>query len=382
MSFSEQLPFLLENPTPLVQRFLDYLSPKTDEELESLAQESQAATRRFFGKTLRLFAPIYLSNECVNNCQYCGFSRDNPILRTTLSVEEVVQEARYLYDKGFRSILLVAGEHPKFVSDGYLQECLDALREFIPALSLEIGPLPDDRYAEIVHHGAEGLIVYQESYNQEVYESLHTAGPKKNFAWRLDCPERAYAGGFRRIGVGALFGLAEWRKEALALACHIDYLLRHCWKAQITASFPRMRPYAGNYEYTPDAKKSLQDRDFIQLICALRLTFPQLGIVVSTRESAPMRNALMHLGMTHMSAEAKTEPGGYTGVGTADVHKTIKGKRIEISPEERQSSCLPTEQFAISDERTVEEVEAAILQAGLEPIWKDWDFGLMDPVLS
>lgn len=376
MAFSEQLAELVKNPSPVVRRFMQLLEPVSDAELENMAQQSAVATRKHFGKTIRLFAPIYLSNECVNNCQYCGFSRDNPILRTTLTVDEVVAEARYLYNKGYRSILLVAGEHPKFVSDGYIQACLDALKTFVPALSLEIGPLPDDKYAEIVHHGAEALIVYQETYNKEIYETLHTAGPKKNFAWRVDCPERAYAGGFRRIGVGALFGLSSWKEEALALACHVDYLLKNCWKAQITCSFPRMRPYAGNYEYTPDVAKSLDDRSFVQIMCALRICFPQLGLVVSTREQPAMRNALMHLGMTHMSAEAKTEPGGYTKVGVSDVHKTIKGKRIEVGAEER--GCTATEQFAVSDERTVEEVVQAIKDAGLEPVWKDWDFALME----
>lgn len=376
MSFSDELPGLMANPTPAVRRLCQLIQPASDGQLEALAQESALLTRRHFGRTMRMFAPIYLSNECVNNCRYCGFSRDNPILRTTLSVEEVVREAKYLYEKGYRSILLVAGEHPKFVSDGYLQECLDALREFVPSLSLEIGPLPDDRYAEIVRHGAEGLIVYQETYNKEVYETLHTAGPKKNFDWRVDCPERAYQGGFRRIGVGALFGLSDWRTEAKALACHVDYLLRNCWKAQITCSFPRMRPYAGNYEYTPDPNKSLNDRDFVQLMCAMRVSFPQIGLVVSTRESPEMRNALMNLGMTQMSAEAKTEPGGYTKAGVDDIHLTLKGRRVEVRQEEIKGRCA-TEQFAVSDGRTVEEVVQALRERGLEPVWKDWDFGLM-----
>lgn len=373
--FYNELPGLMANPAPNVRRFMQLIEPATDDQLEALAQESAMLTRRHFGKTMRLFAPIYLSNECVNNCKYCGFSRDNPIFRTTLTVEEVVREARYLYNKGHRSILLVAGEHPKFVSDGYLQECLDALREFIPSLSLEIGPLPDDRYAEISRHGAEGLIVYQETYNEEIYKTLHTAGPKKNFEWRVNCPERAYQGGFRRIGIGALFGLADWRQEALALACHVDYLYRNCWKSQITCSFPRMRPYAGNYEYTPNPERSLDDRSFVQLMCAMRVAFPQIGLVVSTRETADMRDALMYLGMTSMSAEAKTEPGGYTQAGVDDIHLTVKGKRVELD-EDTPSPCA-TEQFAISDDRTVEEVTLALRANGLEPVWKDWDFGLM-----
>lgn len=375
MAFSDERERLLREPSPLLRRFRRLIDPVSDEKLEAMARESALLTRRHFGRTIRLFAPVYLSNECVNNCTYCGFSRDNPILRTTLSVDEVVREVRYLYDKGHRSILLVAGEHPKFVSNGYLQACLDALKEFVPSLSLEIGPLPDASYAEIVRHGAEGLIVYQETYDKELYEQLHTAGPKKNFDWRLDCPERAYVGGFRRLGIGALFGLRSWRDEAEALACHLEYLLKHCRTAQVTCSFPRMRPYAGNYEYSPDPTCSLGDREFVQLMCALRLCFPQIGLVVSTRESAEFRDHLMMLGLTHMSAEAKTEPGGYTCAGTEDLHRTVRGRRVELDVEAEHQ--LATEQFAVSDERTVEEVRMAIIQHGLEPVWKDWDFAFM-----
>ena len=290
-------------------------------------------------------------------------------------MDEVVQEARYLHGLGLRSILLVAGEHPKFVSDGYIQKCLDALHPFIPSLGLEIGPLPDDRYAEIVHHGAEQLAVYQETYDREVYETLHTAGMKKNFNWRLDCPERAYQGGFRRIQIGALFGLAPWRREAVALAAHLDYLQKHCWKAALSVAFPRMRPYAGNYEYEPDPELMLDDRHFVQLMTALRICFPKIGMSVSTREPEPMRNALMHLGMTHMSAIARTEPGGYTGVGTATAHLTVRGNVVDL-PEEKKGQCKATEQFEISDQRSPEQVVCAIRGAGLEPVWKDWDSGL------
>src|SRR5688572_4453043 len=330
MAFADVFPDLLKRPTPLLRRFLQLVSEETGGPLEALARRSQQTTRRHFGKTMRLFAPLYVSNECVNNCKYCGFSRDAGIFRTTLTVDQVVTEARHLHGLGFRNILLVAGEHPKFVSEGYLQDCLDALKPFIPTLALEVGPMEDDQYAEIVGHGAEGLVVYQETYHRETYTQLHTAGPKKNFDWRLDCPERAYAGGFRRIGIGALFGLANWKFEALALCAHLEYLYKHCWKAQFTVAFPRMRPYAGNYEYQPDPELYLPDKAFVRLIAIFRLLFPQVGIVVSTREPAPLRDAIATLGVTHMSAGAKTEPGGYTGAGSDDLHLTVKGRRVEL----------------------------------------------------
>ncbi|MEI7956385.1 MAG: radical SAM protein [Verrucomicrobiota bacterium] len=375
MAFADEFPALLEHPTPLMRRFGRLLDAGSGEHLETLARRSQQLTRRHFGKTMRMFAPLYVSNECVNNCSYCGFSRDAAILRSTLSVEQVVREAMHLHALGFRNLLLVAGEHPKFVTDGYLQRCLDALAPFIPTLAIEVGPMEDDQYAEIVRHGAEGLVVYQESYDRQVYQSLHTAGPKRNFDWRLNCPERAYAGGFRRIGIGALFGLAPWAAEAMALCAHLEYLYKHCWKAQFTVSFPRMRPYAGNYQYQPDPALLLPDRAFVRLIAAFRITFPHVGIVVSTREPAPLRDAVASLGVTHMSAGARTEPGGYTGAGSEDLHLTVKGRRIELAS---KSTCdKATEQFQISDTRSSSEVAAMLRTQHLDPVWKDWDEALL-----
>ena len=331
---------------------------------------------------MRLFAPLYLSNECVNNCSYCGFSRDNPILRTTLTPDQVETEARHLHSQGFRNLLLVAGEHPKFVSEGYLQECLHRLAPFIPTLGIEVGPMEDSQYAELVACGAEGLVVYQETYHRESYSQLHTAGPKKNFDWRLDCPERAYNGGFRRIGIGALFGLAPWRTEALALAAHLEYLYSHCWKAQFTISFPRLRPHAGNPRHKADPALSLGDRELVQLICAFRLTFPQLGIVLSTREPAPLRDSLFPLGVTHASAGSHTEPGGYTGVGTEDLHRTIKGRRVELEPSEQPATCNQTRatpQFEIDDARSASTIATQLQQSGFDPVWKDWDSEILSP---
>ncbi|HKS37343.1 MAG TPA: radical SAM protein, partial [Verrucomicrobiae bacterium] len=228
-----------------VNDFAHLISPAAGELLEPLCRRSQALTQQRFGKVIRLFAPLYLSNECINNCKYCGFSRDNPILRVTLTVDEVVREARALKEQGFRNLLLVAGEHPKFVSNDYLVDCVRALRDEIPGISLEVGPMETGEYRPIVQAGAEGLVVYQETYDREIYSEMHTAGPKRNFDWRVETAERAYAAGFRRLGIGALFGLGDWRLEALAVAAHAEYLLRNCWKAQLTISLPRLRPCAG-----------------------------------------------------------------------------------------------------------------------------------------
>ena len=229
-----------------------------------------------------------------------------------------------------------------------------------------------DEYRPLVAAGAEGLIVYQETYHRPTYEELHTAGPKRDFSWRLDCPERAYAAGFRRLGIGALFGLAEWRGEAVSLAAHVEYLLRRCWKAHVSVSLPRMRPAAGGFA----PRHSLADRDLVQLLCALRLTFPQVGLVLSTREAPALRDALVPLGVTTMSAGSHTEPGGYTGVGHEDLHLTVKGRRCDTA-EAAAAGAHAEGQFDIADARSPREVAASLRDRhGLEPVWKDWDEGL------
>ena len=168
MSFASLLDSLPLQKSPVLDRFEDLISPKSDADFEALAQESRVLTLQNFGRTMRLFAPLYLSNECINNCRYCGFSRDNPILRVTLSLEQVVEEGRYLASEGFRQVLLVAGEHPKFVSQSYLGDCVRALAPDFSSISIEVGPMESADYAPIVEAGAEGLIVYQETYDREI----------------------------------------------------------------------------------------------------------------------------------------------------------------------------------------------------------------------
>lgn len=375
MSFVPYFNRLPIERSALLRRFEQLLEPKSRGELEAMAGTAQVTTRRHFGKTMRLFAPLYLSNECVNNCTYCGFSRDNAILRVTLDIPQVVAEAQHLAAAGFRNLLLVAGEHPKFVSNGYLEKCIQALKTFIPTLALEVGPMEADEYRRMVEAGCEGLVVYQETYDREAYAELHTSGPKKHFDWRLECPERAYEGGFRRIGIGALFGLSAWREEAVRLAAHLEYLMRTCWKASYTVSFPRIRPHAGSFE----PRHHLEDRELVQLIAAFRLCFPEVGIVLSTREPAALRNAVAALGVTSMSAGSHTEPGGYTGQGTDDLHLTVRGRRVERDSTSEGAGAYEraTEQFGIADERTPAEVAAMLREQGLDPVWKDWDEAIL-----
>lgn len=358
--------------------FAALISPAAGQLLEPLCQRSQALTRQRFGKVIRLFAPLYLSNECINNCSYCGFSRDNPILRVTLSVDDVRREAQALKEQGFRNLLLVAGEHPKFVSNGYLADCTRALHEELPSLSLEVGPMETEEYRPIVEAGAEGLVVYQETYDREVYARMHTAGPKRNFDWRLETPERAYTAGFRRLGIGALFGLSDWRMEALSVAAHAAYLLRTCWKAQLTISLPRLRPCAGEFQ----PLTTMTDRELVQLVCAFRLFLPDVGLVLSTREPAKLRDGLIPLGITMISAGSHTEPGGYTGAGKDKIHRTERGRIVELAAGSSEWAAEPnratnaTGQFDIADERSPQEISALLQRLGYEPVWKDWDAAL------
>jgi 2-iminoacetate synthase len=363
--------------------FAHLISPAAGEMLEFLSRRSQQITQRRFGKVIRLFAPLYLSNECINNCKYCGFSRDNPILRVTLSIDEVLREARELAAQGFRNVLLVSGEHPKFVSNGYLADCVRALHEDVPAISLEVGPMETDEYRPIVQAGAEGLVVYQETYEPGAYAEMHTAGPKRNFDWRLETAERAYEAGFRRLGIGALYGLSDWRFEAISLAAHAQHLLRKCWKAQLTISLPRLRPCAGEFQ----PLTLLTDRDLLQLVCAFRITFPDVGLVLSTREPARLRDGLIPLGITLMSAGSHTEPGGYTGAGKEKLHHTTRGRIVELGASEwaaEGADPRATGQFDIADDRSPEEMAALIRSLGYEPVWKDGDAALTDlgPALS
>ncbi len=368
--------------SPALRKFRQLTEPVPDSRLEQMAVAAQRSTRQHFGRTMRLFAPLYVSNECINVCQYCGFSRTNDdILRVTLKPEQVAAEAEHLAAQGFRHILLVSGEHPKFVSPDYVSRCLERIVTKTPSVGIEIAPMEVEDYQPMVAAGAESLVVYQETYHREVYAEMHTAGPKKDFDWRLDTLERGAAAGFRRLQAGVLLGLADWREEALALAAHVEHLLRTCWRSFISISLPRLRPCAGNFQ--PLTKVS--DRDYLQMILAFRLIFPQIGITLSTRESPHLRDALFPLGVTMISAGSHTEPGGYTGQGADDLHHTVRGRRQElkrVSTFDETGVTRATGQFNIADERSAPEIAQKLRNLGLEPVWKDWDSSLAGSPLA
>jgi 2-iminoacetate synthase len=321
-------------------------SPAADAYLETIAERSAAITERRFGKVIQLYAPLYLSSECVNECSYCGFSRELEIARVTLTPERVRRDAEILHAEGFRHLLLVSGEHRRIVSMSYLMECMRALGDRFASIAIEIQPLKADEYRALIEAGIDGLAIYQESYVPEIYARYHLAGPKKSFANRLRAIEAGGEAGMRSLGIGALLGLAPWRPQAVLLALHGRYLQKKFWRSKIAVSFPRIQPNA--HHYHPDFR--VYDRDLAQMVCAMRLALPDAELVLSTREPARLRDGLVGLGITRMSAGSKTSPGGYS------------------APESRDG-----EQFAIDDARSPAEVAAMIAARGFEPVWKDFD---------
>lgn len=325
--------------------FAALISPAAGKRLEELARVAHALTVQRFGRTIQLFAPLYVSNECVSTCAYCGFSRPNQVSRLTLSPKDVLEEARLLLGQGFRHILLVSGDHPKKVSTSYLEEVIGLLHPIVPSISLEVATFPEEDYRRLASAGVEGVVVYQETYKRDTYSAVHLKGPKRNFQWRLDTPERAARAGMRRIGIGVLLGLANWMRDALALVAHARYLMRRCWQSFLTVSVPRLRPAAGGFV----PLHSIGDREFVQLVCSLRLALPEAGIVLSTRERPELRDGLLRLGVTHMSAGSRTMPGGYKG-------------QVYAEP-----------QFELEDHRTPAEVAERVRALGYDPVWKDWE---------
>ncbi|MDQ4096731.1 MAG: 2-iminoacetate synthase ThiH [Actinomycetota bacterium] len=324
--------------------FAALLSPAAAERLEDLAGAAHATTIRRFGRVVRLFAPLYLSNECVSTCTYCGFSAGNDVARRTLSVDEVRGEARALLDRGFRHILLVAGEHARIVSKDYLVACVEALAPEVPSLSVEVQVWDTATYERLVAAGCEGLVVYQETYDPGTYAAVHLKGKKRNYDWRLAAPDRGAAAGMRRLGIGALLGLhPDWRSEALALAAHARAVLRRWWRCDLTVALPRLRPAAGGYE----PADPVEDAELVQLLCALRLFLPDVGITLSTREPPELRDALVPLGVTQMSAGSHTEPGGYAAPSEAEA------------------------QFEVGDTRAPADVASILRAAGYDPVWMD-----------
>ncbi len=337
----------LANPRRTLQDFMALISPAAEPFLPRMAELAERLTRQRFGNTVGFYVPLYLSNLCANDCSYCGFSMSNRLKRKTLNAEEIERECLALKARGFDSVLLVTGEHETKVGMDYFREHLPRIRRHFSTLAMEVQPLSQAEYAELKTLGLDAVMVYQETYHAPAYARHHLRGNKQDIEWRLATPDRLGRAGIDKIGLGALIGLSpDWRADSYFVAEHLAWMERYHWQSRYSLSFPRLRPCTGGLE--PEV--CMSDRQLVQLICAWRLFSPTLELSLSTRESPAFRNGALRLGITQMSAESRTQPGGYA-----------EGDKEEL------------EQFAIHDDRSVGEVAAAVRQAGLQPVFKDWE---------
>lgn len=329
------------------ERFLALLSPAAEEFLEPMAQKAHALTLRHFGRTVQLYTPMYLSNFCENECVYCGFNARNGMPRRTLTLSEVEKEAAFIASTGIEHLLILTGGSRTKSPLSYIKECLTILKKYFSSISAEIYALTEEEYADFVVSGVDGLTIYQETYDEAVYKRVHRSGPKENFIFRLDAPERAAKSGMRNVNIGSLLGLGDWRKDVFCMGLHAQYLQDHYGEVEIGVSLPRLRPHAGDFT----ERTEVSDKNMTQALMALRLFLPRLGIALSTRENARFRENLLPLGITRMSAGSTTRVGGHT---------------IPF-PEEENAP-----QFEISDSRDVEEMKEMLAAKGYQPVLKDW----------
>ena len=333
------------NTTLKLADFQALISPAAEPYLIELAQLAQQLTRQRFGRTQQLFAPLYLSNLCANECSYCGFSMSQKVKRRVLNAAEVEQECQALQRMGIDQVLVVTGEHERKVGMPYFRQMLPMIRRYFNSVMLEVQPLHQADYAELRQLGVDAVMVYQESYHQASYQRYHLKGQKSDIRWRLECPDRLGQAAMDKIGLGVLFGLANWRTDATFLAMHLLYLQQRYWRSRYSLSVPRIRPCAGGIE----VQHPLHDKHFVQLICAFRLFSPSLEISLSTRERVELRDQLIPIAITSSSAGSSTRPGGYA-----------------VDPE-------ALEQFSIDDQRSPQQFSQRLQQLGLAPVLKDWD---------
>lgn len=327
------------------QDYLTLLSPTAVGRLEEMARRAQAETIKHFGRTVQLFAPIYVSNYCINTCVYCGFNHENEFARRHLSLEEVDREAQVISQMGIKHILLLTGEHPAKSTVDYMADCVKVLKRYFSCISIEVYSLTEEEYRQLVNAGVDGMTMYQEVYQQDRYEPLHPSGPKKDYLFRLDAPERACKAGMRTVTVGALLGLAPWRQESFFTGLHAAYLQERYPAIDVQVAPPRLRPCHGGFQ----AISPVNDTDLVQYILAYRIFMPHSGIGLSTRERPELRDQLIKLGVTRMSAGVSTAVGGYSD-------KKEEG------------------QFELADERGVEEIRLMLKKNGYQPIFQDWHY--------
>lgn len=330
-----------------VEDFAALLSPAALPFLEEIAQAAKREKEKHFGNSVYMFTPIYIANYCENYCIYCGFNCHNKIQRAKLNTEEIEREMEAIAKTGLQEILILTGESKKMSDVEYIGEACKIARKYFKVIGVEVYPMNSSEYAYLHKCGVDYVTVFQETYNSDKYETLHLAGHKRIFPYRLNSQERALKGGMRGVGFAALLGLDDFRKDAFATGVHAYLLQRKYPHAEIAFSCPRLRPIINNDKINP---KDVHEAQLLQIVCAYRLFMPFASITVSTRECARVRDNLMNIAATKISA------GVSTGIGSHVEEIEDKGD----------------EQFEISDGRDVDEVYHDLLKMNLQPVMSDY----------
>lgn len=324
--------------------FLLLLSPAAICFQDKLEQKARQITKQHFGRTMQLYAPIYLANECDNECVYCGFNKSALIDRRKLSLVEIESECKTVKEKGFNSVLLLTGESESKAGVDYIINAVGVAVKYFKYVALEVFPTSTENYQKYLKAGVSGITIYQETYHSSTYTDMHLKGPKSDYNFRLDTPDRVFESGIRKVGIGALLGLFDFRYDAAVCALHASYLTKKYWRGETTVSFPRIRDHKGNLLKT---KYKVEDKELRQIVIAYRLFLPWVGLVLSTRESSDIRDDFLDIGITQISAESKTNPGGYSNHGGS-------------------------EQFSVADNRSLKEIVQVLKQKKYDPIFTDW----------
>jgi 2-iminoacetate synthase len=338
---------ILERDRLTELEYLALLSDAAQPSIEFMAQKAGVLTRRHFGNAIFIFTPFYLSNYCDSVCPYCSFGRQQPIERQHLSIDEVRAEAKRIGEKGIRHILALTGESRHKATPAYCAAAVEAMRDVFSSIGVEIYPMTEEEYRGLIERGVDGLTIFQETYDEERYHALHQGGPKDNYRFRLDAPERAARQGIRTVSVGALLGLNDPRIDSFFTGLHAAWLQSAFPSVEVSIAVPRLRPLVA--EFVP--AYGVSDRRLAQTIVASRLFLPSAGITLTTRENAVFRNAAARFGVTRMSAGVSTAVPGHAG-GDA------------------------TPQFEIADRRSVAEVKEDLRRIGLQPVMHDWNGAL------
>lgn len=329
-----------------LKRITDILNDQRPESIEALAQEAARVTRQYFGRTISLYAPLYLSNYCSSHCTYCGFHSHHKIQRIKLTPPQYRQEMQVIYAQGIRNLLMLTGESYKYTPVEYLKEAARIAVEYFQGITLEVHPMRVEEYRELFAAGVDGITVYQETYDRTRYAQVHLTGYKKDYDFRRETPMRAAEAGMRHISLGILLGLSEVVGDLFELYAHLREMEKAYPGIEYAVSFPRLRTVKSQEL----AHGDVDDIQLTKIIALTRILFPRVGINLSTREDPQLRNHLLEIGITRMSAGSNTAVGGYA-----------------LLPPEQQDP-----QFDIKDERSVAEVIALLKCKNFDPVFTDW----------